>query len=175
MKKKEVMMKKIAILVADLYDDNELYYPYYRFLEEGYHVDLVGATAGANYKSKQGQIATSTVSAKDVKAEDYEALMVPGGFSPDYMRRSKDIVSFAKRMDELKKPIGAICHGGWLLISACDLKGRNMTCYTSIRVDVENAGAIYLDEPVVVDGHFITSRTPKDLPIFMKTFIQQLQ
>lgn len=164
-------MKKIAVLVADLFDDNELFYPYYRFQEAGYHVDLIGAEAGATHKSKKGQTATTDKAAKDVSAEDYEALMIPGGFSPDYMRRSKDIVAFAKAMNDAKKPIGAICHGAWLLISATDLKGKTMTCYHSIRVDIENAGATYVDKEVVVDGNFITSRTPADLPVFMKTFL----
>lgn len=168
-------MKKIAILVADLFDDNELYYPYYRFLEEGYQVDLVGANANETYKSKKGQPATSTVSAKDINANDYEALMIPGGFSPDYMRRSQDIINFTKTMNDLNKPIGAICHGAWLLISACELKDRKMTCYSSIRVDIENAGAVFVDDEVVVDGNFITSRTPKDLPVFMKTFVNLLK
>ena len=167
-------MKKIAILVADFFDDNELFYPYYRFQEAGYHVDLIGAEAGASFKSKKGQTATSDLAARDVKTSDYEALMIPGGFSPDYMRRSKDIVTFAKAMNDAEKPIGAICHGAWLLISAADLKGKTLTCYHSIRVDVENAGATYVDQEVVVDGNLITSRTPKDLPVFMKTFLNHL-
>ena len=168
-------MKKIAILVADFFDDNELFYPYYRFQEAGFHVDLIGAEANATHKSKKGQTATTDLAAKDVSADDYEALMIPGGFSPDYMRRSKDIVAFAKVMNDAKKPIGAICHGAWLLISAADLKGKTMTCYHSIRVDIENAGATYVDQEVVVDDNLITSRTPKDLPVFMKTFLKQLE
>ena len=167
-------MKKIAILVADFFDDNELFYPYYRFQEAGYHVDLIGADADVSFKSKKGQTAISDLAARDVKASDYEALMIPGGFSPDYMRRSKDIVAFAKAMNDQQKPIGAICHGAWLLISVADLKGKTLTCYHSIRVDVENAGATYVDQAVVVDGNLITSRTPKDLPVFMKTFLNQL-
>lgn len=167
-------MKKIAILVADFFDDNELFYPYYRFQEAGYHVDLIGAEAGVSFSSKKGQTASSDLAARDVKASDYEALMIPGGFSPDYMRRSIDIVTFAKAMNDAEKPIGAICHGAWLLISAVDLKGKTLTCYHSIRVDVENAGATYVDQEVVVDGNLITSRTPKDLPVFMKTFLNQL-
>ena len=167
-------MKKIAILVADFFDDNELFYPYYRFQEAGYDVHLIGAEANATFKSKKGQTTTSDLAARDVKASDYEALMIPGGFSPDYMRRSKDIVAFAKAMNDHQKPIGAICHGAWLLISAANLTGRTMTCYHSIRVDIENAGARYVDQEVVVDGNFITSRTPKDLPVFMQTFLKQL-
>lgn len=168
-------MKKIAILVADLFDDNELFYPYYRFQEAGFEVDLIGAETGGSHKSKKGQTATTDFAAKDVSATDYEALMVPGGFSPDYMRRSPDIVAFAKAMNDAGKPIGAICHGGWLLISAMDLTGKTMTCYHSIRVDIENAGATYMDKEVVVDGNLITSRSPNDLPVFMKTFTEHLE
>jgi protease I len=168
-------MKKIAILVADLYDDNELYYPYYRLLEEGYEVHLIGALEGHSYKSKFGLPAVSNYAAKDVKASDYDALVIPGGFSPDYMRRSSDIVSFARDMDQLKKPIAAICHGAWLMASSCELKGKKMTCFHSIKDDIIHAGAIYVDEPVVVDGHYVTSRTPKDLPVFVKTLIQVIE
>ena len=168
-------MKKIAILVADLYDDFELYYPYYRLLEEGYQVDLIGALSNQAYKSKFGFPAVTTHAAKDVQAEDYDGLVIPGGFSPDYMRRSEDIVNFAKKMDQLKKPMAAICHGAWLMASACDLKGKKMTCFFSIKDDIIHAGATYVDEAVVVDGHIVTSRTPKDLPVFVKTFIAQVE
>ncbi len=168
-------MKKIAILVADLYDDNELYYPYYRLLEEGYQVDLIGALSNTTYKSKHGLPAVTTHAAKDVFAKDYDGLVIPGGFSPDYMRRSSDIVAFTKDMDKLQKPMAAICHGAWLMASACDLKNKNMTCFFSIKDDIIHAGANYLDEAVVVDGHLVTSRTPKDLPVFVKTFISVLE
>jgi protease I len=168
-------VKKIAILVADLYDDNELYYPYYRLLEEGYQVDLIGALSNTTYKSKHGLPVVTTHAAKDVFAKDYDGLVIPGGFSPDYMRRSSDIVAFTKDMDKLQKPMAAICHGAWLMASACDLKNKNMTCFFSIKDDIIHAGANYLDEAVVVDGHLVTSRTPKDLPVFVKTFISVLE
>lgn len=167
-------MKKIAILVADFYDDNELYYPYYRLQEAGFQVELVGALAKQSYKSKHGMVATSDVAAKDVKATDYAGLMIPGGFSPDYMRRSSDIVAFAKQFADAKKPMAAICHGPWLLASVCDLKGKRMTSYFSIQDDLVHAGAVYVDEPVVVDENLVTSRTPKDLPVFLPAFIQLL-
>ncbi len=167
-------MKKIALLVADLFDDNELFYPYFRLQEEGYVVDLIGAEKKATYKSKNGALAMSQYAAKEVDANDYIGLVIPGGFSPDYMRRSKEIVHFVKTMNDLSKPIAAICHGPWLLISSCDLKGRTITSFPSIRVDLVNAGANYVDQEVVVDGNLITSRTPKDLPAFMKAFIREL-
>lgn len=168
-------MKKVAILVADIYDDNELYYPYYRLQEAGHTVHLVGAIAGHAYKSKFGMPAVADVAAKDVTADAYDALIIPGGFSPDYMRRSSDIVAFAQAMADQKKPIAAICHGAWLMASACDLKGRKLTCFHSIKDDIMHAGAIYIDEAVVVDGNYITSRTPKDLPVFLPAILKALE
>ncbi|MGA0351857.1 MAG: type 1 glutamine amidotransferase domain-containing protein [Acholeplasmataceae bacterium] len=167
-------MKRIAILVENLYDDFELYYPYYRLLEEGFTVDLIGVKRGEAYKSKHGLPAVTTHAVTDVDARDYDGLVIPGGFSPDYMRRSKDIIKFVRDLDVLEKTIASICHGPWIMISACDIKGKKLTCYHSIKDDVVNAGAIYVDDAVVVDGNYVTSRTPKDLPIFVKTFISKL-
>ena len=167
-------MKRIAILVENLYDDFELYYPYYRLLEEGFEVDLVGVKKGASYVSKHGLPAITTHAVTDVDALDYDGLVIPGGFSPDYMRRSKDIIDFVKALDGLEKPIASICHGPWLMISACNIQGKRMTCYHSIKDDVINAGALYVDEQVVVDANYVTSRTPKDLPVFVKTFIERV-
>jgi len=168
-------MKKIAILVADFYDDNELYYPYYRLQEAGFEVHLIGALKGQGYKSKHGMLATSDLAAKDANPADYDGLVIPGGFSPDYMRRSSDIVSFARAIADAKKPIAAICHGPWLMASVCNLKGRRLTSYFSIKDDLVHAGAIYVDAPVVVDGNYVTSRTPKDLPVFLPAFIKLIQ
>ncbi len=167
-------MKKIALLIEDLYDDKELIYPYYRMQEEGYQVDLIGTEKGATYKSKFGLPMKSDEASKDVNANDYEAIIIPGGFSPDYMRRCPATIEFVKSFDQQKKPIVSICHGPWMMISACDLKGKHITGYHSIRVDLENAGAIYLDQEVVIDGHLITSRTPKDLPALTKALIKVL-
>ncbi len=167
-------MKKIALLIEDLYDDKELIYPYYRMQEEGYQVDLVGTEKGVTYKSKFGLPMKSDEASKDVTANDYEAIIIPGGFSPDYMRRCPATIAFVKAFDAQKKPIVSICHGPWMMISACNLKGKHITGFHSIRVDLENAGAIYLDQEVVIDGHLITSRTPKDLPALTKALIKVL-
>ena len=167
-------MKKIAILIENLFDDKELLYPYYRMLEENYEVDLVGAEKHATYNSKHGLPMKSDVASKDVLASDYDAVIIPGGFSPDYMRRTQATVDFVREMDQLKKPIAAICHGPWLMISSCDLTNRKLTGYHSVRIDIENAGGIYLDQSVVVDGNYITSRTPKDLTAFTKAIIKSL-
>lgn len=168
------ILRKIAILIEDLYDDKELIYPYYRMQEAGFQVDLIGSVANNTYKSKFGMPLKSDYASKDVSASDYEAVIIPGGFSPDYMRRCQATIDFVKALDQQQKVIASICHGPWLMISACNLKGKKLTGFHSIRVDIENAGATYLDQTVVVDGHLITSRTPADLPDFTKAIIDAL-
>ena len=168
-------MKKIAILIENLFDERELIYPYYRLLEEGFEVHLVGSQKDTIYTSKSGVTEKSSHASDEVSAKDYDGVVIPGGFSPDHMRRTKATVDFVREMDQANKPIAAICHGGWMLASACDLKGKKVTSFFSIKDDLINAGAEYLDEEVVVDGNIITSRTPKDLPIFLKTIIENLK
>lgn len=167
-------MKKVAILLENLFDERELIYPYIRLLEEGYEVHLVGTEKNKEYKSKSGLSETSTHASEDISSKDYDAVIIPGGYSPDYMRRCKSTVDFVKAMNEEHKIIAAICHGPWMLASSCDLIGRKLTSFYSIKDDLINAGADYMDKEVVVDGNFITSRTPKDLPIFVKTIIENL-
>lgn len=168
-------MKKVAILLENLFDERELVYPYYRLLEEGFEVDLIGSKKDTIYTSKSGLTEKSTHASDEVSAKDYDALVIPGGFSPDYMRRTKATVDFVRDMDKANKPIASICHGGWMLASACDLKGKKVTSFFSIKDDLVNAGAEYLDEEVVVDGNLISSRSPKDLPAFMKALIEKLR
>ncbi len=167
-------MKKIAILVADLYDDKELLYPQIRLQEAGYQIEFIGAEKGQAYRSKHGLPTVSDLAAKDANPDDYDALVIPGGFAPDYMRRSQAMIDFVKAIDTQKKPIASICHGPWMMISGCDIKGRNMTSFFSIKDDIVNAGAHYVDAAVVVDGHYITSRTPKDLPDLMQALLHAL-
>lgn len=168
-------MRRIAILIEDLFDDKELIYPYYRMQEAGFTVDFIGSMGNHMYKSKFGMPIKSDLASKDISATDYEAVIIPGGFSPDYMRRTQTTIDFVRAMDTLGKPIASICHGPWLMISACQLKGKHLTGFHSIKVDIENAGASYLDQAVVIDGHLITSRTPADLPLFVRTLIEKLQ
>ncbi|MEC9485284.1 MAG: type 1 glutamine amidotransferase domain-containing protein [Candidatus Izemoplasma sp.] len=167
-------MKKVAILVANLFEDNELFYPYYRLQEAGYIVELIGHKAKQAYTSKHDQSTTSHKAVKDIKAADYDAVVIPGGYSPDYMRRSPDMIDFVKEMNTLKKPIAAICHGPWMMISSCDLTDKTLTGFYSIQDDIKHAGATYVDREVVVDDNLITSRTPNDLPVFVKTLIEQM-
>ncbi|EEG76372.1 type 1 glutamine amidotransferase domain-containing protein [Dethiobacter alkaliphilus] len=165
--------KRIALLVEDLYEDNEYWYPYFRLSEEGAEVETV-APEIKTYQSKHGQPAKATISAQNALGSQYDALVIPGGFSPDKMRRSPDMVELVKKLYEENKPVAAICHGPWMLASAGALKGRRATCFFSIRDDVVNAGADYVDEEVVQDGNVITSRQPKDLPAFCRTLIDAL-
>ncbi len=169
-----LFIKRIALLIENLFDEKELLYPYYRMQEEGFHVDLVGKTKDTVYNGKHGLPMKSDVASDTISADDYDALIIPGGFSPDYMRRTKATTEFTKAMNDKKKPIAAICHGPWLLISSCDLTGKSMTGYHSLTVDIENAGATYLDKEVVIDDNLITSRNPHDLPAFTKAIINAL-
>lgn len=174
LRKRCFILKRIAILIEDLYDDKELIYPYYRLQEAGFQVDLIGSVANNTYKSKFGMPLKSDYASKDVSPLDYDGVIIPGGFSPDYMRRCPATIDFVRSIDQQQKVVASICHGPWLMISACNLKGKNLTGFHSIRVDIENAGATYLDQSVVVDGHLITSRTPADLPDFTKAIIEKL-
>ncbi|HLR21085.1 MAG TPA: type 1 glutamine amidotransferase domain-containing protein [Tissierellaceae bacterium] len=167
-------MKKIAILLENLFDERELIYPYFRLLEEGYEVDLIGTEKDTVYTSKSGVTEKSTYSSEEISAKDYDGVVIPGGFSPDYMRRCKATVDFVKDMNKEGKLIAAICHGPWILASACDIKGKRLTSFPSLRDDLINAGAEHVDEEVVVDGGIITSRNPNDLPAFLKAIIENL-
>ncbi|MDY6827531.1 MAG: type 1 glutamine amidotransferase domain-containing protein [Bacillota bacterium] len=165
--------KKVAILLEQLYEDPEFWYPYYRLMEAGAQV-LVIAPEAREYKSKYGYPAVADLAAKDVKAELYDAIVIPGGYSPDYMRRSPDLIGFVKSAFEKGKLIAAICHGPWILASVGAVKGRKVTAFYSIRDDLINAGADFIDREVVRDGNVITSRKPRDLPAFCREIIAAL-
>lgn len=165
--------KRVAILVADMYQELEFWYPYLRLQEEGATVVAVGPEA-KEYQSKLGYPAKAELGAKDVRAQDFQAVVIPGGYAPDYLRRSPELVQFVREMAETGKPVAAICHGPWMLCSARVVKGKRVTSFFAIRDDLENAGAIWVDEPVVVDGNIITSRVPQDLPVFVKALIEAL-
>jgi deglycase len=168
-------LKKVAILIENYFDEKELIYPYFRLMEEGYEVHLVGTQKDVTYAGKSGLTQKSTHASKDVKASDYEAVVIPGGYSPDHMRRCEDTIKFVKEANDLNKPIAAICHGPWMMASCCDLKGKKLTSFSSIKDDLINAGAQYVDQEVAVDGNLITSRTPNDLGAFLKVIIEQIE
>jgi protease I len=166
--------KTILLLVEDLYQELEFWYPYYRFIEEGATV-LVAAPQKKEYHSKYGYPVTVELLAKDVKVDDIDAISIPGGFAPDYLRRYPHVVTLVKSAFEKGKVVAAICHAGSVLISADILRGKKATSFMAIRADIINAGAEYLDQEVVVDGNLITSRKPDDLPAYCHAIIAALQ
>ena len=165
---------RIAVLVADLFEDVELWYPYYRLLEAGHTVDLVGCETGTEHQGKKGTSVTTTAAASAVDPATYDAVVVPGGFSPDYMRRCQPMVDLVREVGEAGKPVAAICHGPWMLASAGLAQGKKVTSYHSIRTDLANAGGEWVDEEVVRDGNLLTSRRPDDLPAFMREVVAAL-
>ena len=169
------MAKKIGILVADLYQDLEVWYPLLRLKEAGIEVTVIGAEKNKVYKSKHGYEIKSDISAKEIKTETLDGLIIPGGYAPDIMRRYPEMVNLVKTIYEQGKVVAAICHGGWMLASAKILSGKTVTSFFAIKDDLEHAGARFVDAEVVVDGNLITSRKPEDLPMFVKEIIKALQ
>jgi len=167
--------KRVAVLAENMYEDLELWYPLLRLREAGAEVTVVAPTAGATYKSKHGLEVKADLSAEDAKAEQFDAVVIPGGFAPDYMRRSEAMVRFVRDANDEGKIVAAICHAGSMLVSAKVLMGKTVTCYKSIKDDVINAGGKYVDRAVVRDGDLITSRVPDDLPAFCSEIISALK
>ncbi len=167
----ELSRRRIAVLVENYYQELEVWYPILRLREAGAEVTAVGSEAGATYKSKLGYPVKAEAAVEDVSADDFDAVVVPGGWAPDYMRRKPAFADLIAQAVSDDKPVGSICHGAWLLCSANVLKGRRAACFHSIKDDVIHAGAEYVDEQVVVDGPLVTSRIPDDLPAFCRAFI----
>ena len=167
--------KRVAILVEDGFEDRELTGPLEALREAGATVTLVGPTAGAEFKGKRG-LATvkADVAAGAARMKDFDALVIPGGYAPDKMRMRHAMVDLTREAMEAGKPVAAICHGPQLLISANAIRGRTLTCWPSIAIDVKNAGGLYVDKPVVEDGNLITSRKPDDVPVFSEAIIRAL-
>jgi len=166
-------MKKVAVLIEDHYQVLEVWYPYLRLRENGIQTVFVG-TGKKEYKSKEGYPAEQELSIKDAKVADFDAVIVPGGYAPDILRRYVEVNKFVGEMFKQGKPVAAICHAGWVLVSAGILKGKKVTGFYAIKDDLANAGAKFLDQEVVVDGNLITSRNPYDLPAFCREIIKQL-
>ncbi|MBI1935849.1 type 1 glutamine amidotransferase [Candidatus Woesearchaeota archaeon] len=165
--------KKIMILAENIYEDLELWYPKLRLMEEGAKV-IVAGTGEKTYKGKNGYPLEADGSIKDYNAKDFDAVIVPGGYAPDKLRRYKEVLDFVSEMNKSGKVVAAICHGAWVLVSAKVLRGKKVTCVDAIKDDVTNAGAEYFDKEVVVDGNVITSRKPNDLPAFCREIIRAL-
>jgi protease I len=167
--------KRVAVLVEQQYQELEVWYPVYRLREAGCEVVLIGPKAGETYPSKLGYPAKADAAAADVTADRFAAVVIPGGFSPDYVRRSEAMVKLVRDVHAQGKPVAAICHGPWVLCSTSALKGCTATGFHSIKDDMVNAGATFVDQEVCVDGNVITSRKPDDLPAFMRALLGALQ
>lgn len=165
--------KTVVVLAEDLYEDLELWYPTLRLREEGATV-IVAGTGARSYRGKNGYPVDVDTSASKLSASDLDAIVVPGGYAPDRLRRYPDVLALVGDASRQGKVVAAICHAAWVLISAGVVRGKRATCFSSIKDDLVNAGALYEDAPVVVDGTLITSRQPSDLGHFCRAIIVAL-
>jgi protease I len=164
--------KKFAILAEEIYNEFELWIPYYRLLEEGAAVSIIGTGTSQVYHGKYGIPVKVDRIAKDVKADDFDAIVIPGGYAPDRMRINPEMVSLVRDLFNQGKVVASICHGGWMLVSAGILKGKKATSFVAIKDDMLNAGALWEDSELVQDGNLITSRKPEDLPAFCRALVE---
>lgn len=167
--------RRIAVLVEEDFEDSELTATLQAFLDAGATATLVGPIAGREYSGKRGSKVIAAAAASSVRAADVDAVVIPGGHAPDRMRMRHAMVDLVRDAMAAGKPVAAICHGPQVLISADALRGRTLTCWPSIAVDVRNAGGLYVDRPVVVDGNLITARKPDDLPMFTAAILDALE
>ncbi len=163
--------RKIVILVENAYNDLEFWYPKYRLQEAGAEVVVAGPQKGAVYGGKAGIPCRADVSFADVDAAEVDGVVIPGGYAPDRIRRYPEALNLVRALFEAGKLVAHICHAGWVPVSAGIMKGMRTTSFSAIKDDLENAGAMWVDEAVVVDRNLISSRTPDDLPVFMKAVI----
>ena len=167
--------KIVAILAEQDFEDSELTEPLKAMKEAGAQVFVVGSGSQMSYKGKRGKATIKVdIDADKVRAEDFDAIIIPGGYAPDKMRLHQPMIDLVKRAHDLGKVVAAICHGPQLLISADVVRGRRVTSWPSVAIDLKNAGANWVDEPIVRDGNLITSRKPSDLPMFNRAIIQAL-
>ncbi|MFT7617518.1 MAG: protease I [Planctomycetota bacterium] len=166
--------QRVLILVGDIYEDLELQYPRLRLIEAGAEVVIAGPEAHVTYAGKHGYPCPSDAAFSDMSADDFDGLVVPGGFMPDKLRRDAGLLQLVRDFSESGKLVAAICHGGWIPISAQIYRGVRVTGSLGIKDDLENAGAIWEDAAVVVDRHFVSSRKPDDLPEFCRAIINVL-
>jgi protease I len=173
-REKPLQGKRVAILAEDLYEDLELWYPRLRLQEEGVEVVVVGPGEAREHHGKYGYPVTVDQTIPEVGVEQFDAVVVPGGYAPDRLRRHPAMVDFVRQMARRGKIVAAICHGPWMLASAEVVAGKTVTCFFAIKDDLVHAGAIYKDAEVVVDGNLITARKPADLPAFLAAIIAAL-
>lgn len=169
----ELTHVRVLMFVGEIYEDLELWYPKLRLEEAGARVTLAGP-ARETYRGKHGYPAPADATISEVQEADFDALVIPGGFMPDALRRDPKVLELTREFDQNKKLIAFICHAGWIPISAKIMTGRTVTSTPGIRDDLENAGATWHDEPVVIDGNFITARRPPDLPDFGAAIVEYL-
>lgn len=168
-------MAKVAMIVGPEYEDNEVRVPLERLKQAGHHVVLLGTVAGTTVRGKRGRDEVVVDAATgDVDPSEFDAMVIPGGHSPDNIRTNTEVVQFVRDFVRSGKPIAAVCHGPQLLIEADAVRGKTMTSWPSVKKDLQNAGATWLDREVVVDGAFITSRKPDDLDAFSRTLLSAL-
>jgi protease I len=163
--------KRAAVMIGPLFEDSEATYPYYRLQEAGAAVELVGVRTGEVLTGKRGQELETDAAASEVDPEELDLLVIAGGFGPDKLRTDDGVKRLVRALDEAGKPIGFICHAGWVPVSAGIAAGRRVTSYPTIADDLRNAGAEWEDAEVVVDGNLVSSRRPDDLPAFMRALI----
>ncbi len=169
-------MAKIAFIVGDMFEDSEFKVPYDRVKEAGHEPVVIGVEAGKSHEGKKGEeTVTAERSAADVDATEFAGLVIPGGYSPDKIRTDAAMVALTREMAGSGKPVAAICHAGWMLAEAGVVRGKTVTSWPSIKTDLVNAGADWIDQEVVEDGNIITSRMPDDLEAFSKAFIGQVE
>lgn len=166
--------KKVVSLIHNDFEDLELMYPILRLREEGVEVIVAGEKANETYIGKYGVPALSDCTFSEVTVEEFDGILIPGGWAPDKLRRFPEVIAMVQKMDKENKVIGQICHAGWVAISAKILNGRKVTSTPGIKDDMENAGATWIDEAVVVDKNLVSSRRPMDLPFYMKKYIEIL-
>jgi protease I len=170
----ELEGKKIALLAEDNYEDLELWYPLLRLQEAGAEVFVIGMVGVEAYQSKHGYPVHVDLAAIDVSAEDFDAIVIPGGYAPDRMRRHQPMLGLVRGIFERGQVVAMICHAGWVAISAGIVRGKRLTSVSAIKDDLINAGAEWVDQPVVQDENLISSRGPGDLPVFCRTIIAAL-
>jgi protease I len=167
--------KRVAILAEQDFEDVELTEPLKAMKDAGAQIFVVGSGSQTSYQGKRGKATIKVdIDADKVRADDFDAIIIPGGYAPDKMRLHQPMIDLVKKAHDLGKVIAAVCHGPQLLISADIVKGRRLTSWPSVAIDLKNAGAIWVDEPLVKDGNIITSRRPADLPVFNSAIIQAL-
>ena len=167
--------KKVLTIVSKDYDDLEFHYPIIRLKEEDVEIVIASEKKGETIKGKYGLSTTSDIAFDDVKIEDYDGILIPGGWAPDYLRRFDAVLDFVKYLDQQERLIGIICHAGWVLSSADILKGRHVTSTPGIKHDLMHAGATWENAPAIVDGHIVSGRRPPDLHVYVPKLIEVLR